>query len=99
MKATEEKSCCCVMEDCVSLGESGSNGTRFQALKYLLYAVLGIGVGAAIHGYVPEGFMASIMGRGAWWSVPAVVVIGIPSLPFSGWSVSASSSSDICSTC
>lgn len=43
-----------------------------------IYVVLGIAVGAVIHGYVPEGFMASIMGKGAWWSVPAAVVIGIP---------------------
>ena len=32
----------------------------------------------AIHGYVPENFMASIMGSGAWWSVPLAVLIGIP---------------------
>jgi uncharacterized protein len=38
----------------------------------------GIAVGAGIHGYVPENFMASIMGKGAWWSVPLAVVIGIP---------------------
>lgn len=42
------------------------------------YVILGIGVGAGIHGYVPEGFMASIMGKSAWWSVPMAVVIGIP---------------------
>ncbi len=46
--------------------------------KVWIYVVAGIGVGAAIHGYVPEGFMASIMGKGAWWSVPAAVLIGIP---------------------
>jgi hypothetical protein len=46
--------------------------------KVWIYVVAGIAVGAAIHGYVPEGFMASIMGKGAWWSVPAAVVIGIP---------------------
>jgi len=46
--------------------------------KVWLYVVAGIAVGAAIHGYVPEGFMASIMGKSAWWSVPAAVVIGIP---------------------
>ena len=40
--------------------------------------VVGIAVGAGIHGYVPEGFMASIMGKGAWWSVPIAVLIGIP---------------------
>ncbi len=42
------------------------------------YVVAGIAVGAGIHGWVPENFMASIMGRGAWWSVPLAVLIGIP---------------------
>jgi len=46
--------------------------------KVWIYVVLGIAVGALIHGYVPENFMASIMGKDAWWSVPAAVVIGIP---------------------
>ncbi|MDT8336077.1 MAG: permease [Desulfurivibrionaceae bacterium] len=46
--------------------------------KVWIYVVGGIAVGAAIHGYVPEGFMASIMGKGAWWSVPAAVILGIP---------------------
>jgi len=43
-----------------------------------LYVMIGIAVGAGIHGYVPEQFMASIMGKGAWWSVPLAVVIGVP---------------------
>jgi uncharacterized membrane protein YraQ (UPF0718 family) len=42
------------------------------------YVILGIAVGAGIHGYVPENFMASIMGKGAWWSVPLAVIIGVP---------------------
>jgi uncharacterized protein len=42
------------------------------------YILLGIGVGAGIHGYVPEDFMASIMGAEAWWSVPLAVAIGVP---------------------
>jgi uncharacterized membrane protein YraQ (UPF0718 family) len=42
------------------------------------YVLAGIAVGAGIHGYVPEQLLASIMGRGAWWSVPLAVVIGIP---------------------
>lgn len=46
--------------------------------KVWLYVVAGIAVGAAIHGYVPAGFMAAIMGKGAWWSVPAAVLLGIP---------------------
>jgi uncharacterized membrane protein YraQ (UPF0718 family) len=43
-----------------------------------IYVILGIAVGAGIHGYVPEGVMASIMGKESWWSVPLSVVIGIP---------------------
>ena len=42
------------------------------------YIILGIAVGAGIHGYVPEGMMAAIMGRQAWWSVPLAVAIGAP---------------------
>ncbi len=46
--------------------------------KVWIFVVAGIAVGAAIHGYVPEGMMAAIMGKGAWWSVPAAVLMGIP---------------------
>jgi hypothetical protein len=46
--------------------------------KVWIYVIAGIAVGAGIHGYVPEGFMAAIMGKEAWWSVPAAVLIGIP---------------------
>ncbi len=42
------------------------------------YVLAGIAVGAAIHGYVPQDFMASFMGKDAWWSVPAAVVMGVP---------------------
>jgi hypothetical protein len=42
------------------------------------YVVAGIAVGAGIHGYVPEGFMASFMGKSAWWAVPAAVLLGVP---------------------
>jgi uncharacterized protein len=43
-----------------------------------LYVLLGIAVGAGIHGYVPENFMAAIMGKDAWWSVPLAVLLGVP---------------------
>jgi len=42
------------------------------------FVVVGIAVGAGIHGYVPEDFLADVMGKGAWWTVPAVVVLGVP---------------------
>jgi hypothetical protein len=42
------------------------------------YVLVGIAVGAGIHGYVPETALVGIMGKQAWWSVPAAVLIGIP---------------------
>jgi uncharacterized membrane protein YraQ (UPF0718 family) len=46
--------------------------------KVWLYVVIGIAVGAGIHGYVPESALVGIMGKEAWWSVPAAVLLGIP---------------------
>jgi len=46
--------------------------------KVWKWIVLGIAVGALIHGYVPENFLVSIMGKEAWWSVPIAVLVGIP---------------------
>jgi len=46
--------------------------------KVWLYVVVGIAVGAGIHGYVPADALAAIMGKQAWWSVPAAVLLGIP---------------------
>jgi uncharacterized protein len=57
---------------------SGLTHVKDIVSKVWKWIVLGIGVGAIIHGYVPEGFLASIMGKEAWWSVPLAVVIGVP---------------------
>jgi uncharacterized membrane protein YraQ (UPF0718 family) len=46
--------------------------------KVWIYVLVGIGVGAGIHGYVPEGLLASFMGKSAWWSVPLAVILGVP---------------------
>jgi len=56
----------------------GFDAVRDIVGKVWVYVVIGIAVGAGIHGYVPEGFLASFMGKSAWWSVPASVVLGIP---------------------
>lgn len=55
----------------------------FEAVRDIVgkvwpWVLAGIAVGAAIHGYVPENFMAGIMGSGRWWSVPLAVGLGIP---------------------
>jgi len=43
-----------------------------------LYVIIGISIGAAIHGYVPESLLAAYMGKESWWNVPVAVIIGIP---------------------
>jgi uncharacterized membrane protein YraQ (UPF0718 family) len=46
--------------------------------KVWMYVALGILVGAGAHGYVPEDFMAALMGKSAWYSIPLSILIGIP---------------------
>jgi len=46
--------------------------------KVWIYIVIGIAVGAAAHGYVPESFMTNLMGKSVWYSVPLSVLIGVP---------------------
>ena len=56
----------------------GLNQVRDIVGRVWIYIILGIGAGAAIHGYVPENFLAAIMGKQAWWSVPVAVLLGAP---------------------
>lgn len=42
------------------------------------YVLIGIAIGAIIHGYVPESFMVLVMGAHSWWSIPLAVLLGIP---------------------
>ncbi|MBI1936856.1 MAG: permease [Ignavibacteriales bacterium] len=58
--------------------DSGMTAVKEIVGKVWIYIILGIAVGAGIHGYVPENFMAGIMGKSAWWSVPVSVLIGVP---------------------
>ncbi len=58
--------------------EAGFAAVRTVVGKVWPYVLAGIAVGAAIHGWVPQDFMASFMGKDAWWSVPLAVVIGVP---------------------
>ena len=67
--------------DRVSLAERVQAG--FGAVREIVgrvwpYVVAGIAIGAIIHGYVPQDFMAALMGKDAWWSVPVAVLIGVP---------------------
>ena len=77
----------------IKMGEAGDvdGGLKFAdrirygltAVKEIVgkvwpYVLAGIAVGAAIHGFVPEGLMASFMGKDVWWAVPAAVLLGVP---------------------
>lgn len=44
----------------------------------LLYVVIGIGIGAAMHGYVPEGFFEVYLAKDNWYSVPLAVILAVP---------------------
>lgn len=46
--------------------------------KIWLYILVGIGIGAWIHGYLPADFLAQYAGSDKWYAVPLAVLIGIP---------------------
>jgi uncharacterized membrane protein YraQ (UPF0718 family) len=58
--------------------KAGIDAVRDIVGKVWPWIIAGIAAGALIHGYVPSALLASIMGKDAWWSVPAAVVVGIP---------------------
>jgi len=75
------------------MGDSGSEEEKLTFVKRItfgyaaikeivgkvwIYVALGILVGAGAHGYVPEDFMAALMGKSAWYSIPLSILIGIP---------------------
>jgi uncharacterized membrane protein YraQ (UPF0718 family) len=57
---------------------TGIDAARDILKKVWAYIVVGISVGAIVHGYVPADFMVSLMGKNDWYSVPLAVMIGIP---------------------
>jgi len=68
-------------DDSLSLSDRiqyGLNAVKEIVTKVWIYVAIGIAVGAGAHGYVPEDFMASLMGKAAWYSVPLSVLIGVP---------------------
>lgn len=58
--------------------DAGARHVREITGKVWPFILIGVGLGALIHGYVPEDFMSAIMGSEAWWSVPAAVLLGVP---------------------
>jgi len=58
--------------------QSGYAAVKEIVGKVWIYIIIGIAVGAAAHGYVPESFMANLMGKSTWYSVPLSILIGVP---------------------
>ena len=46
--------------------------------KVLVYVLIGIGIGAAMHGYVPENFFAQYLSADRWYAVPLAVILAVP---------------------
>ncbi|MCL7930279.1 permease [Halomonas llamarensis] len=42
------------------------------------WVIIGVGLGAALHGFVPDGWFAENLGSGQWWNVPVAVFAGLP---------------------
>lgn len=58
--------------------EYAKNYTLDILKKVWLYIIIGIGIGAWIHGYVPADFLVQYAGTSRWYAVPFAVLIGIP---------------------
>lgn len=43
-----------------------------------LYVLIGVAIGAVVHGYVPEGFFAERLQGAGWWSVPLATILAVP---------------------
>ena len=48
------------------------------AQRVWLYVLIGVGIGAAIHNWIPETFISALLGQDKWWSVLAATLVGIP---------------------
>lgn len=46
--------------------------------KIFPYVILGVGVGAIIHGFVPTSLVEKYLSADSWWTVPAAVLLGVP---------------------
>ncbi len=64
--------------DLTSRIDAALQGVKDIVGKVWPYVLGGIAVGAFIHGYVPQSFMAGILGKDAWYSVPLAVLVGVP---------------------
>jgi uncharacterized membrane protein YraQ (UPF0718 family) len=75
------KNCCAQTSGNISFRERVRYAKEYTAdiiKKIWIYVLLGIGIGAWIHGYVPTDFLAKYAGKSSWYAVPFATLIGIP---------------------
>jgi uncharacterized membrane protein YraQ (UPF0718 family) len=58
--------------------QKGFDSVKEIVGKIWIYIVIGIGVGAGAHGYVPEDFLGSLLGKDNWYGVPLAIILGVP---------------------
>ncbi|ETA79936.1 permease [Youngiibacter fragilis] len=46
--------------------------------KVWIYVLIGVGIGAAIHNWIPQSFIEALLGQDKWYSVPLATFVGIP---------------------
>jgi len=57
---------------------AGEIAVKEIIVKIWPYVILGIAVGALVHGYVPNDYLASMINKSTWYSVPLAVLVGVP---------------------
>ncbi len=68
-------------EEKLSFGEridKGITAVKEIVGKIWLYVIIGIAIGAAAHGYVPDDYLAMMLGKGNWYAIPLAILLGIP---------------------
>lgn len=58
--------------------DAGFESVKEIVGKIWIYILIGIAVGAGAHGFVPDDYLARIMGEGTWYAVPLAILFGIP---------------------
>lgn len=58
--------------------QAGYKSVKEIVGKIWIYIIIGIAVGAGAHGYVPEDFLGSLLGKGNWYGVPLAILMGVP---------------------
>lgn len=78
VKKPETATCITIKEKAIALIKY-ANRFAFDTLKSIrIYIIIGLVVGAGMHGYVPQEFFVKYLGAQNSWAVPLAAIIGIP---------------------